>query len=393
MYGRRARTAARASLLDAFQSQNASDPRRGAVMQKRWQGLGWICLALACAAPVYAGEAAPALTLPLRVATGALAPFVIKEGDRFTGFSVDLWSELARRMRVEFVWVDQGSRANQLDSVAHGDADVAISAIVMTPDRERTIDFSQAYFDSGLQIMVRAEEEAPILDAVMAVPWKSMGKLFGVALVLIFVWANVLWVIERRRGLELGNGYWNAIGNEMWNTTLIIATGEHGAREDRGTLRRVVIACVWLMGIVLITQLTATVTSSQTVQRLRTTITGPGDLPGKTVATVPGTIAADYMTGLRIPIVEVDNAAAAIELLVKAKVQAVVFDSPTLRYLAAASNNDSLQVVGPVFRPEKYGIVVALGSSLRKRINEALLAVYQDGTYEQIHEKWFQKQR
>jgi ABC-type amino acid transport substrate-binding protein len=46
-----------------------------------------------------------------------------------------------------------------------------------------------------------------------------------------------------------------------------------------------------------------------------------------------------------------------------------------------------------VFRPEKYGIVVALGSPLRKRINEALLAVYQDGTYEQIHDKWFKQQR
>jgi ABC-type amino acid transport substrate-binding protein len=342
---------------------------------------------------VYADEAAPAPTRPLRVATGALAPFVIREGDRFIGFSVDLWSELARRMRVEFVWVDEGSRANQLESVARGDADVAISAIVMTADRERILDFSQAYFDSGLQIMVRAEEEGPILDALMSIPWKSMGKLFGLALVLIFVWANVLWVIERRRGLELGNGYWNAIGNEMWNTTLIIATGEHGAREDRGTLRRIVIACVWLMGIVLITQLTATVTSSQTVQRLRSTITGPGDLPGKTVATVPGTVAADYLTGVHIPIVEVDNAAAAIDLLMKAKVQAVVFDSPTLRYLAATSNEGSLQVVGPVFRPEKYGIVVSLGSSLRKRINEALLAVYQDGTYEQIHDKWFKKQR
>ena len=351
-----------------------------------------ICLALTCAAPVYADEAAPARPPPLRVATGALAPFVIKEGDRFTGFSVDLWSELARRMRVEFVWVDEGSRANQLDSVARGDADVAVSAIVMTPDRERIIDFSQAYFDSGLQIMIRAEDEGPILDALMAIPWKSMGKLFGVALVLIFIWANVLWVIERRRGLELGNGYWTAIGNEMWNTTLIIATGEHGQREDPGTFRRIVIACVWLMGIVLITQLTATVTSSQTVQRLRSTITGPGDLPGKTVATVPGTVASDYLTSLHIPMVEVDNAAAAIDLLVQAKVQAIVFDAPTLQYLAATSGKGSLQVVGPVFRPEKYGIVVSLGSSLRKRINEALLAVYQDGTYEQLHDKLFRKQ-
>ena len=76
-------------------------------------------------------------------------------------------------------------------------------------------------------------------------------------------------------------------------------------------------------------------------------------------------------------------------LLQRGQVQAIVFDAPTLKYWAAASGKGALQVVGPVFRPEKYGIVIALGSPLRKRINEALLEVYQDGTYEQFYDKWF----
>ncbi|MDM0073243.1 transporter substrate-binding domain-containing protein [Variovorax sp. J2P1-59] len=354
-----------------------------------WRGIASMCLALSYVSPVGAADGTPAQTRPLRVVTGPLAPFVFKQGDQYTGFSIDLWNELARRMRVDFVWVDAGSRADQLDSVPRGDADVAISAIVMTPERERIADFSQSYFDSGLQIMVRAEEESPILAMLAAIPWKSMGKLFGVAMVLVFIWANVLWFIERRRGGNSRKGYAVEIGNQMWNTLLIIATGEHGERSDPGALRRIVIACVWLMGIVLITQLTATVTSSQTVQRLRSTIAGPGDLPGKTVATVPGTVAAEYLASMHLPVVEVADAAAGIELLMHGKVQALVFDAPTLQYWAARSGKHSLQVVGPLFRPEKYGIVVALGSPLRKRINEALLEVYQDGTYEQIHERWF----
>ena len=62
----------------------------------RWQCLASMWLVLACASPACADEAAPLQTRPLRVATGALAPFVIKEGDRFAGFSVDLWSEIGR---------------------------------------------------------------------------------------------------------------------------------------------------------------------------------------------------------------------------------------------------------------------------------------------------------
>jgi len=50
-----------------------------------------------------------------------------------------------------------------------------------------------------------------------------------------------------------------------------------------------------------------------------------------------------------------------------------------------------LQVVGPIFRPRKYGIAVGKGSPLRKRINEALLAIYEDGTYEDIYAKWLSR--
>jgi len=36
-------------------------------------------------------------------------------------------------------------------------------------------------------------------------------------------------------------------------------------------------------------------------------------------------------------------------------------------------------------------IALAAGSTLRKPINEALLAMYADGTYEHIYEKWFRQ--
>jgi ABC-type amino acid transport substrate-binding protein len=44
---------------------------------------------------------------------------------------------------------------------------------------------------------------------------------------------------------------------------------------------------------------------------------------------------------------------------------------------------------GPIFRPIKYGIAVKNGNPQRKKINEALLQVYDNGTYEDIYNKWF----
>jgi len=353
-----------------------------------------VTLLALCAAAAAAPAAAPvpAPDRPLRVATGKFAPFVIPEGGRLSGFSVDLWNELARRMRVEFAWTDVGSAADQIQAVRRGAADAAISAIAITEEREKVIDFSHPYFDSGLQIMVSAHSERPLLDSIRSLPWVAIGQLVGAAIVIMLVLANAIWLIERRSNPRFRNGYVRGIGEGLWGSTLIIATGEHGDRDAPGVLKRVLVASMWLLGVVLIAQLTATVTSSQTVQRLQSSIQGPGDLPGKTIATAPGSIAAEYLTRLGLPYVEVTTVDDAFDKITHGKVQAIVFDAPTLQYWAAKRGRGLVQVVGPLFRPEKYGIVVAEGSGLRKRINEALFELYEDGTYEQIRAKWFARE-
>ena len=105
------------------------------------------------------------------------------------------------------------------------------------------------------------------------------------------------------------------------------------------------------------------------------------------------TIAADYLRRRRIPFIVVNDGAEGAELLSQGKVQAIVYDAPTLQYWLARSNRPDLQIVGPIFMPEMYGIAIAAGSPLRKRINEALLAIYQDGTYDAIYDRWFPQTR
>lgn len=57
------------------------------------------------------------------------------------------------------------------------------------------------------------------------------------------------------------------------------------------------------------------------------------------------------------------------------------------------SNRADLQVVGPIFMPELYGIAIAAGNPMRKRINEALLEIYEDGTYDAIYDRWCARSR
>lgn len=170
---------------------------------------------------------------------------------------------------------------------------------------------------------------------------------------------------------------------------LIVATGEYGERDASGATKRIAVVAMWLIGVVLIAQLTATVTSSQTVARLQSEIRGPGDLPGKTITATPRTIAGDYLTQRGLPFTPMANPDEGVRMLTQGKVQAIVLSAAVLQYMAAKSGDRALQVVGPIFRPYKIAMAVRDGSPLRKRINEALLAIYQDGTYENLYAKWF----
>jgi polar amino acid transport system substrate-binding protein len=327
----------------------------------------------------------------LRVAVKPIAPFVFKHQTDLSGFSIDLWNAVAQSLRVETTWVEVTTVGDQLQAVKSGKADAAIAAITITRERDNIVDFTQPYFDSGLQIMVHAQGGNHLLNVFDSIPWPTLGVLLGTFLVIMFVMANVLWLVERQTSEHFRKGYLKAIGEGLWGVALIVATGEHGDRQAAKVVKRLIVFFMWLVGVVLIAQLTATITSTQTADRLNSTIRGPSDLAGKTITTVGGTAAADYLTEHGLQHVNVASAEEGCDLVLNGSVQAMVFDTPTLQYLAARRGNGVLRVVGPIFAAQKYGIAVPDGSPLRKRINKALLEMYEDGRYRALYDKWFER--
>jgi len=140
---------------------------------------------------------------------------------------------------------------------------------------------------------------------------------------------------------------------------------------------------------VLIAQFTATVTSTLTVAQIQSSIQGPGDLPGKTIATAPGSVAASWLTAMGLPFVPVTDSELAYGMLTRGEIQAIVYEAPQLQYWITTRGPSMVSLVGPVFRPEKYAIAMPLGSPLRKRIIQALLTMQADGTMEEIARRWF----
>jgi polar amino acid transport system substrate-binding protein len=67
----------------------------------------------------------------------------------------------------------------------------------------------------------------------------------------------------------------------------------------------------------------------------------------------------------------------------------VVYDAPVLLFYAAHEGKGKVQTAGAIFRKENYGIVFPSNSPYRKPVNEALLKLKENGTYDQLYTKWF----
>ncbi len=64
-----------------------------------------------------------------------------------------------------------------------------------------------------------------------------------------------------------------------------------------------------------------------------------------------------------------------------------MFDASIIQWLVA--NRSGIKTVGPIIRPENYGILMAQGSALTEQINIALLRLRENGTYERLKKSYF----
>ncbi|MFN8485883.1 MAG: transporter substrate-binding domain-containing protein [Anaerolineae bacterium] len=329
----------------------------------------------------------------LRVATKPLPPFVIKDGNKWAGFSIELWDKLAQEINEPYEWVEVATVGDQINAVRNGQADAAIAGISMTREREAIIDFSHPYFNAGLQIMTAAKGSGGVggyfnnLKQFFTSPALLQILVFGILFAIVM--AHVIWLLERNGPNNFPKGYVSGVWEGAWWVLNIVANGEYGEKTTPHFLKRIMTIMFWLIGVALIAQFTATVTSSLTVQQLQGTIAGPADLPGKSVATVQGSTAAQWLTAQNIDFTPVDKIEDAYALLAADRVQAVVYDAPVLLYYANNKGKGTVQTVGPIFRQETYGIALPTGSPLRKELNEALLKLRQDGAYDDLYNKWF----
>lgn len=93
----------------------------------------------------------------IRAVTDATFPPMefVKDGKR-TGFDIELVEALAAAMGKKVEWIDIDFKG-LIPALQAGRADIAVSAIYITPERSKVVDFTDPYYAGGLVVMTKKD--------------------------------------------------------------------------------------------------------------------------------------------------------------------------------------------------------------------------------------------
>ncbi|MET2825535.1 transporter substrate-binding domain-containing protein [Mesorhizobium shangrilense] len=311
-------------------------------------------------------------------------PFAFKLQDgSWSGLSIDLWQKIAGRLDLRYHYVEVPTVREQIDGVASGKFDVATAAITVTADREKTVDFTQPFFSTGLGIATPLNNQPTWRPVVRALT--SFGFLQAVlALIVISVVVGVLiWLFERRHNEDFGGGAAKGLFSSMWWSTVAAtqaSTGDFGPRTVPGR----VLAALWMMGsIIAIAVFTAGVTSVLTVTQMEGLVQGESDLGMVRVGNVENSSTVAYLDSTHINHQGFASVQDGLAALRAGKIDALVHDKPLLGWLVRQNYASNLQVLDATFDQQQYAMAVPLGSPLRKPLDVALLQTVESDWWKQ----------
>ncbi|EXU73437.1 glutamine ABC transporter substrate-binding protein GlnH [Erwinia mallotivora] len=88
----------------------------------------------------------------------AFVPFEFRQGNKYVGFDVELWDAIASQLNIDYT-LKPMDFSGIIPALQTRNIDVAMAGITITEARKQAVDFSDGYYKSGLQVMVKASND------------------------------------------------------------------------------------------------------------------------------------------------------------------------------------------------------------------------------------------
>jgi len=323
----------------------------------------------------------------IKIAIKEFPPLVLSETK---GLCIDMAAVICDRNGLVPEFVMYKNVPEFLDAVKKGEAQLGFAGITITADREKFVDFSQPFFDSGLIIAIHSSR-AGRFTHFTTVMLRVIGFSLIIFLVGLTIVAHIIWWLEKDDGNERGfsTKYRKGIVDAYWWAVVTMTTVGYGDKCPRKISGRLVAAVWMIIGIMWFAAFTATLSTALTLDRLQPgTIRNITDLNQRRVAVIEGTTTETYLRYYNIEMVFSDSLGEMINRLKDDQVDAVIYDAPPLQYIA--KNDKNIQVVGEIFAEQRYGVVFPEDGDerLKEIFNREIIKMRQNGEFKKIYDKW-----
>jgi len=350
----------------------------------------------------------------IRVAAGLCPPFVMPPG-RFVfpqppgqtqtanatdGLALRLWHGIAQINDWRFEVLPMAF-AEMLPAVARGDADVAVSCISVTADREEQFDLSQPYFFSYTGVATTQHQAKIDLIRTLKDVLYQGRWYFLVLLVVALTLALAVWRLERvppplqqhqaqppqqqlqqqpqqqqqQPSSPSDPRFQSYTGTLSWAVLTLLNQESTILTGTRSRATRWLGLGAILVGAMVFTIYLAAVTSALTLARTAPQIRSTADLHRVRVGAERGTQTANELRHKGIPFRDFDSKQAAVDAVYKGEIDAAVGSAASLAFIVRDNRDYAarLTVLPDVsISPSDYVFAMRPGSPLREPLNRAL---------------------
>ncbi len=317
---------------------------------------------------------------PIRVATHTCPPFVMQDTDGFSGLSIFLWDNIAGELGLKYS-VQAYDLQGMLDAVAQGRADLAVSCLSITREREEFLDFSNPFYTTHLAIAVKQQGFMHAVKAFLLNRklYLTIGTIIGVAALI----GGILFGLDRGINARLYSmpNRGGRLMEALFTGLLFITSGPIRYYEFRTFGARLLAAFLAVGSTIMIAGVTALLASAFTVEKMRSDITRLQDLAKVSVGALEATTSFEYLQDQGINARLFKNRQDLLAALETGDIDAAVSDGAILKYMIkkgqAQGRYASLSILPFEFEKQNYAFALPEESEFLEKFDQALLTVRQ----------------
>ena len=323
----------------------------------------------------------------IKVGLEVKAPFVIKNNNHYEGVCIDIWEKIADSLNITYT-VEEFSLTDLLKAVEIKEIDLAVSPLTVTASRIKRVGFTQPYYITNLAFATKAEKENNWIDFFSDLFSIDFFKAFITLFLIILIFGTVVWFTERKRNPDQFREGMKGVGDGIWWSAVTMSTVGYGDKSPV-TLTGRILSMIWMFtAVVVISGLTASISSSLTVHKLKTSISTFDDLRKISVGCIPESGTAEFLEHYKIKYKDFSEVKNGLNAVNNGSIDAFVYDEAILKYFVDKDKYAEIIKVIPSAYFKEYFSFASNNDQLLKEIDEVLIGIIESSEWEDDLEKY-----